>query len=219
MRRDDHVDSPRAVYDASSARYVEFVGTELSGATEDAVDLAMLVAFVELVAQCKPCKVADLGCGPGRVAAFLARQQVEVVGIDVSKRLIATARKAHPHVRFEEGRLDDLPFVDRSLAGAVCWYSIIYTPPDLLAQVFMEIARVLASGGLVLLAFQAGTGDAVVKTDAQGTGLSLTSYRHDVDEVARRLQTADFDLHATAVRSPVLDHEATPQALVIARRR
>ncbi len=217
MQREDHVDAPRAVYDASSDRYVEFVSTELSGATEDAVDRAMLTSFVELIAHRKPCTVADLGCGPGRVAAYLARQQLDVVGIDVSTALIARAREAHPHIRFEQGRLDDLPFLDRSLAGAVCWYSIIYTPPDLLAQVFEEIARVLVSGGLLLLAFQAGAGDAVVNTNAHGTGLSLKSYRHDADDVARSLQAAGFDLHATVVRSPVLDHETTPQALVVAR--
>lgn len=217
MRDENHVSAPRAVYDASTAAYVDFVGTELSEVTEDAVDRSMLMAFVELVAQCGRGPVADLGCGPGRVAAFLARQQLDVVGIDVSTEILTAAREAHPHIRFEEGRLDDLPFANGGLAGAVCWYSIIYTPPNLLDGTFAEIARVLASGGLVLLGFQAGTGEAAVNTNAHGTGLSLTSYRHDVEDVARRLERSGLGVHATAVRCRSLDHETTPQAFVIAR--
>ena len=62
------------------------------------------------------------------------------------------------HIRtssFEEGQLDALPFETGVLAGAVCWYSIIYTPPDRLAEAFGELARVLMPGGYLLLAFQA----------------------------------------------------------------
>ncbi len=219
MRDDSHVDAARRVYDASASDYVAFVGTELGEATEDAVDRSMLAAFVELVRSSEHSLVADLGCGPGRVAAFLAREQFDVVGIDVSSELLALARVAHPGVRFEEGRLDDLPFMDDALAGAVCWYSIIYTPPDLLDGVLTELARVVAPDGVVLLAFQAGAGDAVVKVDAHGTGVSLTSYRHAVDDIAHRLDDAGFAVHASTLRTSSLSHEASPQAFLIARHR
>lgn len=219
MLEDGHVAAPRKVFDASASEYLEFVGTELGGATEDAVDRSMLAAFVELVGSCGGCQVADLGCGPGRVAAFLAREQLDVIGIDVSSELLVRARRAHPHVPFAQGRLDDLPFVDDALAGAVCWYSIIYTPPDLLDGVLEEVARVIAPGGLVLLAFQAGTGDAVAKADAYGTGISLTSYQHDVGDIAHRLDDAGFQVHASTLRVPSLSHETSPQAFVIARHR
>lgn len=218
MPEDSHVDAPRKVYDASASDYVGFVGTELSDATEDAVDRSMLDAFVELVTSRGGGQVADLGCGPGRVAAVLLRGGLDVVGVDVSSELLAVARAAHPLVRFEEGRLDDLPFLDDALAGAVCWYSIIYTPPDLLDDVFTEIARVLAPAGLVLLAFQAGTGDPEVKEDAHGTGFALTTYRHDPEDVASRLDAAGFNVHAWTLRSPRLKHEKSPQAFILAWR-
>ena len=43
---------------------------------------------------------------------------------------------------------------------------------------------------MVLLAFHAGSGDAVVRENAHGSGTALTTYLHDVDDlrgVARRL--------------------------------
>jgi SAM-dependent methyltransferase len=219
MREADPVDAARAMYDACVTDYVEFVGTELSDATEDVVDRSMLAAFVELVGSARGGAVADLGCGSGRVAGFLAQAGLDVVGIDVSTRLLAVARQAHPKVRFDEARLDELPFLNGALAGAVCWYSIIYTPPDHVDGVFAEIARVVAPTGFVLLAFQAGMGDAVVTRDAYGTGMSLTRYEHGLHQVVRRLVAAGFVVHASTVRAPALDHESGPQAFVIARRR
>ena len=213
----EHVAAARAVYDASADRYVEFVGTEISSATEAPVDRALLSAFVDLVRAGTSWRVADVGCGPGRVAAFLATHNLDVVGLDVSGAMLAAARIAHPDIRFEEGLLDDLPIEEASLAGIVCWYSIIYTPPERLDDAFTELERVLSPGGYLLLAFQAGTGDPVLRAEAHGTALSLTSFRHNLGDVTRRLEHAGLEVRATALREPEFDHEGTPQAFVIAR--
>jgi SAM-dependent methyltransferase len=213
------VTAARAVYDASADRYIRFVGTELSTATEGPIDRAMLVAFVEIVANGPGPRVADIGCGPGRVAAFLVSQGLDAIGIDTSPTMLVEARRAHPDIVFAEGCLDDLPFTTGELFGAVCWYSIIHTPAERLVDAFEELNRVLKPGGQLLLAFQAGGGEGVHRMDAHGTGLPLTSYRHEVNHVTRGLEEAGFDVHATAKRGPVFAHETTTQAFVIARRR
>lgn len=143
---EDHVAAARAVYEASADTYVRFVGTEISAATEAPVDRSLLRAFVDLVGAGTSTLVADVGCGPGRAAAFLAARHLDVVGLDPSPAMLAAARIAHPDIRFEEGQLDDLPITEASLAGVVCWYSIIYTPPEHLEEAFAELARVLRPG-------------------------------------------------------------------------
>src|SRR6202167_2600831 len=139
MAAEDHVATARAVYDMAAPRYVQFAGTEISSATEGPIDQALLQAFVELVKRQTIDRVADVGCGPGRAAAFMAERGLDVIGVDVSEAMLAVARNAHPHIKFEEGQLDALPFEAGVLAGAVCWYSIIYTPPDRLVQAFHEL--------------------------------------------------------------------------------
>ena len=213
----DHVSTAREVYDATAEAYAQFVGTEISAATEGPIDRALISAFVELVTGHPASRVADVGCGPGRVAAFLAGQDIEVVGIDVSPAMLDVARKAHPGIPFEEGSLTALPIPDHSLGAAVCWYSIIYTPPQHLDGVVAELARVLAPHAHLLVAFQAGEGEGVRRADAYGTRISLTSYRHSPDDVVRRLTTAGFEVRAQAVREPEFAHESTRQAFVLAR--
>jgi SAM-dependent methyltransferase len=196
--------------------YAQLVGTQLSAAFDGPLDRALLAEFAELMGV-TAAPVADLGCGPGRVAAFLAAHGLDVVGVDVSQAMLAVARAAHPDVRFEQGWLTALPFRDGSLGGAVCWYSIIHTPPENLDEVFAELARAFTEDGHLLLAFQAGDGECVNRPDAYGSGISLTNYRHSPDEVARSVIAAGLQVHARAVREPELDHESSPQAFILAR--
>ena len=219
MSEAKHVDEPLAVYDASADAYVRFVGVELSAATESSVDLALLQAFVELANTAPHARFADIGCGPGRVAAFLADLRVNVVGFDVSTAMLNVARNAHPAITFEHGQLAAMPVADGSLHGAVCWYSIIYTPPERLNEVFVELTRILVPGGYLLLAFQAGQSEGVYRADAHGTGLPLTSYLHDPDIVTRALSESGLQIHTRVVRDPEFAHENSPQAFVIAKSR
>jgi len=205
----------RDVYNLSAQTYVEFVGTELSPATEGPIDRSLLEALVELIGRRDGKLVADVGCGPGRVAEFLASRGLDVIGVDVSEAQLSIARTAHPSIEFRLGQLDALPIEPGVLAGAVCWYSIIYTPLERLGEAFVELARVLIPGGFLLLAFQA-EGEPIHRQGAFGTHLSLTSYRHSVQEVAVRLKDAGFEIYATVLRAPDLENETTSQGFVIA---
>jgi hypothetical protein len=73
-------------------------------------------------------------------------------------------------------------------------------------------------GGFLLLAFQTD-GEPVHREDAFGTHLPLTSYRHEVQEVAGCLENSGFKICTTALRAPELDHETTSQGFVIATSR
>jgi len=217
MTEDPGLATTRASYDATAALYARSVGTEISDSIEAALDRSLLEDLASLF--CHGGRVADLGCGPGRVAAFLAAKGVEVVGIDLSLGMLEMARRAHADLPCAVGDLGALPLADRSLDGAVCWYSIIHTEPHRLDAVFNEMARVLVADGHVLLAFQAGRGERLHRTDVQGTPVKLTNYQHDPDDVARRLTSAGFEVRSCAVREPELVHESTAQAFVFAQRR
>ena len=91
----------------------------------------------------------------------------------------------------------------------------IYTPPDRLDEAFDELARVLTPGGYLLLAFQAN-GEPVLRENAFGSHLPLTSYRHSVQEVSAFLEDTGFKIRTTTLRAPELEHETTSQGFVIA---
>lgn len=182
---------------------------------EDVQDRALLTAFADLVREDGGGPVADLGCGTGRVTAYLASAGLEVAGIDLSPEMLAVARRNHPELRFSEGSLlgPDLP--DGGLAGAVAWYSIIHTPPARLPEVCAEMFRVLRPGGHLQLAFQVGDQWQHL-TDWQGhDGLSLDAYRQPVERVGELVVDAGFEVLTQVLRDPAA---RVPHGRVLARK-
>jgi len=207
------VTETRAAYDLVAEDYAELLRDELAGSE---YDRAMLGVFAEQVARAGGGLVGDLGCGPGRIAGYLAGLGTDVTGIDLSPRMVEVARREHPAARFEVGSMAALPFRDAELAGALAWYSIIHTPDDRQGELFAEFARVVRPGGVALLAFQVGD-DVVHLTHAYGHDIDLRTRRQDPDRVRARLATAGFTPTAELVRAPVAP-EKVPQGYVMARR-
>ncbi|WP_431198133.1 class I SAM-dependent methyltransferase [Leifsonia xyli] len=153
MTDPDDVTETRTAYDIVAEDYAELLRDDLA---RSEYDRAMLGVFAERVAGSGGGLVGDLGCGPGRIAGYLARLGLDIVGIDLSPRMVEVARRDHPELRFEVGSMAALPFPDGALAGALAWYSIIHTPEERQDALFAEFARVTRPGGALLLAFQAG---------------------------------------------------------------
>lgn len=55
-------------------------------------------------------RILDVGCGTGQLTSEITQFGAEVVGIDSSPDMIATARKNFPQVRFEVADVTALPF-------------------------------------------------------------------------------------------------------------
>jgi ubiquinone/menaquinone biosynthesis C-methylase UbiE len=101
-----------------------------------------------------PRRALDLGTGTGFGAVTIARRfgDAEIVGVDLSERMLAEAERRLPaelggRVTFRRADASDLPFADGSF--------------DLVAHAnmipfFDELARVVAPGGHALFAFSSG---------------------------------------------------------------
>jgi SAM-dependent methyltransferase len=103
--------------------------------------------------------VLDLGCGFGRVAAVLARTARSVLALDISRRMIAEARRRFgtlPRLRFAVTRganLRFLPAASLDLAIAVDTFPYLFQAGAMVARShFADCGRALRpSGALVVL--------------------------------------------------------------------
>ena len=206
---DAHLAAVQVAYDTVAEDYARLLDGLLEQSTWDR---AVLGAFAERVRG----PVLDAGCGPGRVSAHLHRLGVDVSGVDLSPAMVAVAQRDEPHLRFRVGRLGDLDVADGALGGVVAWYSLIHTPLPQLPDVVAELARVLAPGGLLLLAFHVGD-ELRHLTHAYGHDLSLHTQRLQPDSVAALLAEAGLDVQARLVRAPE-PPETVPQAYLLAQR-
>lgn len=217
MMLSEDADATRLAYDVVAQDYADLLRDDLRG---NPFDRAVLGLFAEQVGAAGGGPVADLGCGPGRIAGHLAGLGLDVSGIDLSPRMVEVARREHPAVPFAVGSMLDLPFADAELAGAVAWYSIIHVPQDEQDALFGEFARVVRPAGRLLLAFQesrTGDEDVVHLTHAYGHDIDLRTRRQSPERVRDRLRAAGFAPVAELLREPVAP-EKTRQAYLLARR-
>ncbi|WDV54062.1 class I SAM-dependent methyltransferase [Streptomyces coeruleorubidus] len=221
MRADspEFVQSTQASYDAIAEDYAAGFPDSLVGRP---LERALLSAFVDLVrapgaAPVQP-PVADIGSGPGHVAARLHDLGLPVFGVDVSPRMVALARRAHPRLRFHVGSMTALDLPDETLGGIVALYSIIHVPDDHLPSVFAGFHRVLVPGAPVLLGFQSGAEDGRAHlTERFGQEISLDYYWRTPETVAAHLTKAGLELHARVLREPE-GEEQRPRAFLLARK-
>jgi SAM-dependent methyltransferase len=213
MTDTDFLTSTRTFYDTIAEDYAERFRDALAAMP---LDRAILAGFAELVGEGG--QVADLGCGPGRVTAHLDALGLSVFGLDLSESMLAIARRENPGLRFVQGSMLALDLPDAALAGVVSWYSTIHTPLDRLPALFAEFNRVLAPGGHLLLAFQAG--DEPRRHDHPwGHPVSLDFQRRQPDRIAEMLEGAGFALLTRTLREPDEKFgEPVPQAFLTARK-
>ncbi|MEV1077285.1 methyltransferase domain-containing protein [Streptomyces sp. NPDC050211] len=210
MTEADFLTTTRTFYDAIAEDYADLFRTELA----KPLDRAVFAGFAELVGAGG--RVADLGCGPGRVTAHLASLGLSVFGLDLSESMLAIARRENPGLRFEQGSMLELDLPDGSLAGAVSWYSSIHTPVNELPSLFAEFRRVLAPGGHLLIAFQIG--DEPRRHERPwGHEVTLDFQRRQPDQIDGLLRAAGFAPVMRMVREPA-PNETTQQAMLIARK-
>jgi len=90
-------------------------------------------------------RAADLGCGIGRLTAFVAEDRF-AVGLDGSPDLLAIARGRTdaPLVRAD---MTALPLASGSLTGALMAFVSMHFDDDTAARAFAEVARILQPGG------------------------------------------------------------------------
>src|SRR3954451_22170994 len=183
-------------YDRVAADYTAHIADELAGKP---LDRALLHAFAEQVGTLG--LVADLGCGPGQVAAFLATLGVQMAGFDLSGGMNIQARQRYPALTFQQGDLRALAVDDAIFGGITAFYSIIHLTEDELVPTFQEWWRVLRPSGLVLVAFHIG--EHVVHFDEWWQHpVDLDFHFLSVSKVTTALEHAQFMIEAVVQRSP-----------------
>jgi uncharacterized protein YceH (UPF0502 family)/SAM-dependent methyltransferase len=163
---------------------------------------------------------ADVGCGPGQVAAHLAMAGAEVTGFDLAPGMVDEARRRFPELRFEVADLRDLPRPDGSGWGLItAWYALVHLATSELAGAVAALAARLHPGGRLAIALHAGP-DLRTVDDWFGRGPTLDFALHPREAVVAAFEGAGLAEVEWYLRSPSSPTEAqTERFYIVGRRR
>jgi SAM-dependent methyltransferase len=207
---------PSPTYDVVALRYADRFNQELNAKPFDrellarfAADLADRSSSTSLV--------CDLGCGPAHIGAFLHRHGAAVIGIDRSPGMVAQARRLNPSMPVALGDMRELGLRDGALSGIACFYALIHIPRPHVPDVLLELRRVLAVGGALLLAVHGGEGS-LHATSMLECPANLDATLFSLTELEGLLEGAGLTVVEAHARDPYDDESATRRLYVWARR-
>lgn len=106
-----------------------------------------------------PGPTADIGCGSGRDAAWLAAAGFAVTGYDASPGLLIEARRRCPGLRFEAAALPALDGVPGgAFANVLCETVIMHLPADAIAPSVGRLLDILKPAGTLYLSWRVTQG-------------------------------------------------------------
>ena len=107
--------------------------------------------------------VLELGCGPGRTAAFFVAQGLTVDAVDASPEMASVAKDLHG-VDVRIATFDEISGTDL-YDGIWANFSLLHAPKAAFPNHLSRLARALRPGGRVHLGLKEGTGE---KRDSLG---------------------------------------------------
>jgi SAM-dependent methyltransferase len=181
----------------------------------------LLVDDVATLSRCE--KIVDIACGDGYLLQLISERfpKAALVGVDASSEEVRLAReRAYPgDVRFEEGRVEELPFPTGSIDAVVCHMAFMLF--DDARTVTREIARVLRPGAIFAAVFgpARGTGPGIrgfggklreIESNQRLSRLDVGDSATDTEETSRSLFESD-DWHSVELRDVALRFETADE--------
>ncbi len=195
-------------YDAVATTYESRFEDELDDKPRDR-------ELLEALARTAGDPVADIGCGPGQVGAFVRQRGRRVVGLDLSPEMARLAK-----LRLDAALVADmraLPLATDSMGGLVAFYAVIHLRRAELGTALREFRRVLRPSGHVLLSAHEGTG--VVELDEflqEPVPFAATLF--GLDELVAATHQAGLEVTVAVRRQPYATEGETVRLYVEARK-
>jgi ubiquinone/menaquinone biosynthesis C-methylase UbiE len=169
------------------------------------LDRILLKRFVDENIQKE--KLIDLGCGPGQTTKFIADQELtDIIGIDISEKMINEARKLHPHLAFDTGDMLNMKYRDLTFGSAIAFYSIVHFNYKQIKKAFKEIKRILKEDGHFLFSYHVGEG-VVHMEEFLEHKVNIDFYFFDTSKIIEIVQETGFEIIDVIERQPYKDVE------------
>lgn len=168
-----------------------------------------LQEFAKLVKENGGSKVLDCGCGSGVQSKVLFETGLEVVGLDLSPKMVSEAKKSVPEAKFVVG---DMTMLDQRLYpepirsehhgrrlaegfdGVYARASLLHIPKKLIPKVLKSIRKILTNDGIFYLALKEGEGESEVEEERYGKRIRRFFSFFKTTEIKKLLSQSGFKI-------------------------
>jgi len=159
--------------------------------------------------------VLDLGCGSGDPADIAIAKTHRVTGVDISQTQIELARQNVPDGDFIHGDAGSVDFPPDSFDAVVSFYTLEHIPRREHRTILQRIYQWLRTGGLLLLAMEAGEYD-----DYMGEWLGVPMFIScfPPETIKEMVRETGFELLESAIESQAEQSHDVPFLWILAQK-
>ena len=112
----------------------------------------VIVPILRNIIKMTPRRVLDFGCGTGRLLGLFDLNNIQYVGLDISKKklLLAEEKIKDKGTLVWNGVNRGIPFLDKYFNLIVCYSVFTHTSPQQTEEILCEFARVLSDDGQII---------------------------------------------------------------------
>lgn len=110
--------------------------------------------FLKLIG--KGGKILDAGCGPGVDVVYIASKGFDVIGIDLSEKILEIAKRKNPRIYFQKADIRKLNFKPNTFDGIIASFSLIHIPKKDVNKTVDNFYKLLKPRGVIYIGIQEG---------------------------------------------------------------
>jgi len=137
--------------------------------------------------------ILDIGCGPGRDARLFSNKGFDVVGIDLSSKLLEIARKYDYKSKFCHMDVLNMGFPNNTFNGLWAMSSLMHLEKKVFPKALQECYRVLKDESVFYLSLKRGEGESLELDKRYDNLKKYYAYYLD-DEVEEIINKSGFEI-------------------------
>ncbi|MBK1896198.1 class I SAM-dependent DNA methyltransferase [Chryseobacterium paridis] len=139
--------------------------------------------------------ILDIACGPGNITKYLLdrKPDYDILGIDLSSKMLELAKINNPTARFELMNCNDISKIEQKFDGIICGFCLPYLAKEEAIQLIADSSGLLKPGGMFYLS--------TMEDDYSKSGLITSSlgdqvylYYHQEDYLTKAFQDNNFEV-------------------------
>jgi 2-polyprenyl-3-methyl-5-hydroxy-6-metoxy-1,4-benzoquinol methylase len=138
-------------------------------------------AFLEAIEESSPCKILDLGCGPGRDLLFFHSLGHTVTGLDGSREFVAMAR-SHSSCEVLHQNFLRMTLPKNNYDGVFANASLFHIPSSELPRILLDVFNALKPRGIFFCSNPRGENDEGLSDERYGCFFNLKTWRKYVTD-------------------------------------
>lgn len=140
--------------------------------------------------------ILDIACGPGNITKYLLERKpdYEVLGIDLSSKMLSLARNNNPKAKFQLMDCREIDTIEQKFDGIICGFCLPYLTREEAIELIINVSQLLKPSGVFYLSTMEEDENNKSRYQISGAGDHVYVNYHQEGYLSKALRENNFEI-------------------------